>query len=174
MITKHVLMLSCAVALTAMAAGAASSQTSPRLSATPPAVTFLSPLPSRFVVPSTTATPCREQPGRKCPPILVYGGKAGNALPTIDPGFKANLPHVRVSFVLQEISNKVVTNGGISDSLTFVEWLTTSLAASVEKGGPYGYPLPPAGKTWDEDDLYHTLIYDALVFNAAEASRRFR
>ena len=35
-------------------------------------------------------------------------------------------------------------------------------------GGPYGYPLPGPGVTWDEDDLYHTLIYDALVLNACE------
>jgi hypothetical protein len=167
MITRHLLMLSCAVALTVMATGTASSQTSPgSLPATTTPVKFLSPLPSRYVIPSTTATRCREQPGRRCPPILVYGGKAGNPLPTIDPAFKANLPHVRVSFVLQEISNKAIANGGVNDTTTFVEWTTTSAAASVENGGPYGYPLPTPGNTWDGDDLYHTLIYDALVFNA--------
>ena len=57
--------------------------------------------------------------------------------------------------------------------LTFVEWLTTSSAASVEHGGPYGYTLPPPGVTWDGDDLYHTLIYDALVFNACESFSTF-
>jgi hypothetical protein len=173
MITRHMLRVSCAIALTVMAAGTASSQTSPgSLPATTTTLTFLSPLPSRYVIPSTTATRCRE-PGRRCPPILVYGGKAANALPTIEPAFKANLPHVRVSFVLQEISNKAIANGGVNDSLTFVEWTTTSGAASVENGGPYGYPLPPPGNTWDSDDLYHTLIYDALVFNACGSFASF-
>jgi hypothetical protein len=170
MITRHALMLSSAVVLTAMAAGTASSQTSVT---TPPQVKFLAPLPGRFVVAPDDSPFCQQQ-GRRCPPRLVYGGAAGNPLPTIDPAFKAYLPNVRISFVLQEIENKVVANGGVNGyPYTFVEWSTTSAAASVEKGGPYGYPLPPPSGIWDGDDLYHTLLYDALVFNACESFSPF-
>ena len=167
MITRHVLMLSTAVALTAIA-GTSASQTSPLA---PQGITarvnFLTPLPARFVVTPTDSKFCQAQPGRPCPPILVYGGAGGGVLPTIEPALKANLPHVRVSFVLQSIANEVVSNGGVSgDPVKFVQWLTSSAAASVEHGGPYFYTLPPPGVVWDGDDLYHTIIYDALVFNA--------
>jgi hypothetical protein len=169
MITKHLLMLSGAAALTAIAAGTASSQTSPT---TPPPTTtraFLAPLPARLMVPSPYSTFCRQVPGRRCPPVLVYGGAAGGGLPTIEGAFKANLPNIRVSFVLQEISNTAVANGGINgDPFTFVEWTTTSSAASVEHSGPYDHPLPPPGVPWDADDLSQTVIYDALVFNACD------
>jgi hypothetical protein len=170
MITRHVLMLSTAVVLTAMTAGTASSQSSQP--APPPGTAtsrFLTPLPARLVVTPTDPRFCREPRGRRCPPVLVYGGAAGPALPTIEPVIKADLPNVRVSFVLQEISNQIVANGGVNgDPNTFVEWSTTSAAASEEHGGPYGYPLPGPGVTWDDDDLYHTIIYDALVLNACE------
>jgi hypothetical protein len=43
----------------------------------------------------------------------------------------------------------------------------------VEKGGPYWHPLPPPGKKWGGDDLYQTLIYDALVFNACDSFAAF-
>jgi len=174
MITKHLLMLSSAVALTAITAGTASSQTSP--TSPPPATTraFLAPLPARFVVPSTDSRFCTELSGRRCPPVLVYGGAAGGALPTVEAAFKANLPNVRVSFVLQALSNTIVANGGVNgDPFAFVEWTTTSSAASVENGGPYGYPLPPAGTTWSGDDLYMPVIYDALVFNACDSFASF-
>jgi len=166
MITKHLLMLSSAAALTAIAAGTASSQTSPT---TPPPgtaqVAFLAPLPARFVAPPPTSRFCREGSGHRCPPVLVYGGAGGGGVPTIEGAFKANLPNVRVSFVVQEISNTPVANGGINgDPFSFVEWSTTSPAASVENGGPYDHPLPPPGMTWNGDDL----IYDALVFNACD------
>jgi hypothetical protein len=159
-------MLSAAVALTAITAGTASSQTS-----SPPRTptTFLQPLPARLVFTPTTSKFCKGLPTYLCPPVLVYGGAAGPGLPTTDPAFKANLPHLRVSFVLHEIENIVIDNGGVIPSTTtFVQWLTTSAAASQEKGGPYGYTLPLPGVTWDEDDLYHTLIYDALVLDACE------
>jgi hypothetical protein len=173
MIPRHVLMLSTAVALTTMAAGTASSQTSnlvlqPRV----PRIKFLTPLPAPTVVNLTATTFCQQLQGLRCPPVLTNGGGAGNALPTIEPVFKANLPNVRVSFVLEEIENEIVAGGGVSgDPYAFVEWLTTSSAASIETGGPYGYPLPPPGVTWD--DLYHAVIYDAIVFNACESFSAF-
>jgi hypothetical protein len=177
MITRHVLMLSTAVVLTAMAAGPASSQTSPAaLQATTPRGKFLAPLASRFVVTPTDSERCKKmQQGRRCPPVLLYGGPApGGVLPTTEPALKAYLPNIRVSFVLQEIENRIVDNGGVNtDSLTWVEWTTTSAAAALENGGPYDYPLPAPGITWDEDELYHTLIYDALVFNACESFASF-
>src|SRR3982750_2878499 len=105
MITRHALLLSTVVILTAIVAGAASSQTSPAALPirTPPKVKFLSPLAPRFIATPTESELCRQLQGRRCPPVLIYGGAAGGGLPTIDPAFKANLPNVRVSFVLQSI-----------------------------------------------------------------------
>jgi hypothetical protein len=166
MTARRVLVLPIAATLTAIAVGALSSQTSHAQTA-PPRAAFLTPLPPPTVVQSTSPF-CRGLQGRQCAPVLTYGGAARHDLPTIEPKIKADLPHVRVSFVLEEISHAVVANSGITTG-AMVEWLTTGSAAAVENGGPWTYSLPPANVTWDEDDLHHTLLYDALVFNACES-----
>ena len=117
---RHVLMLSTAVALTAIGAGTASSQTTPP-TRTP--TTFLTPLPARFVFTPLTSTFCRNLPSGQCPPALVYGGAAGPGLPTIDPALKADLPNVRVSFVLNKISNNIVDGGGVNTGATTFVYL---------------------------------------------------
>ena len=177
MITRHALMLATVVTLTAIVAGPASSQTSPAALQirTPPrgevsgaaAATIRGHANRLRVVPSN----CRVADARPC---SSTAGLRAAVCRRSNPAFKANLPNVRVSFVLQAIANDIVANGGVNgDPFTFVEWLTTSSAASVEHGGPYGYILPPPGVTWDGDDLYHMVIYDALVFNACESFSSF-
>jgi hypothetical protein len=168
---RHVLMLSTIVVVTAIAAGAASSGASsePALQTGAP-TSFLTPLPARLVFTPTTSPYCRNLPGTRCPPALIYTGPGGPAVPTIEPVIKADLPNVRVSFVLQEISNTVVDGGGINPGTnTFVKWLTTSPTASQQNGGPYGYTLPPPGGVWSGDEIYHSILYDALVLDACEA-----
>jgi hypothetical protein len=168
---RHVVMLSTVLVVTAIAAGTASSRASESAALqTRTPTSFLTPLPARLVFTPTDSPYCRDLQGARCPPALVYSGPGGPALPTIEPAFKADLPNVRVSFVLQQISNTAVAGGGINPgATTFVEWLTTSPTASQEKGGPYGYTLPPPGVTWSADEIYHSIIYDALVLDACEA-----
>jgi hypothetical protein len=51
--------------------------------------------------------------------VLVYGGAGRGVLPAIDPAFKACLPNIRVSFVMQEIANAAaVANGGVMTSMS--------------------------------------------------------
>ena len=168
MITRRILLLPLAALAIAMSSATAFSQTSfTTLDRTSP---FLTALPARFVAVPTSSPFCRTGQGHLCPPVLVYGGASGPALPTIDPAFKLDLPHVRVSFVLQSISNTAVSNGGVQpDTDTFVRWMTTSSAASEERGGPYGYTLPAPGVSWDGEELYHAILYDALVLNACDS-----
>lgn len=165
---KHLCILTAVVATT-LAAGIASSQTTSQ--------SFLTPLPARFVAPPSTTGFCGQLAlvGRRCPPVVVYGGpSSGGPLPTIDPPLKADLPHVRVSMVLQEIANVIVSGGGVSVTglNPFVEWTTTGAAASVERGGPYGYSLPGPGSTWNNFGP-HTILYDALQFNTCESFGAF-
>jgi hypothetical protein len=173
MIVWRIPMLSSAVALLALsttAIGQTSSAAAPSRTATP----FLAALPPRLVVAPTSSPFCRPGQGHRCPLVLVHGGAAGPGLPTIDPAFKLDLPNVRVTFVLQSIANTAVTNGGVvPDADTFVRWTTTGAAAAQEHGGPFGYTVPPPGATWDGDDIYHTIIYDALVLNACESFAPF-
>ena len=151
--TRHVLMLSTALALTVIGASTAPSHAEQTVLTTR-TPSFLSPLPSRLVFTPTDSKFCRNLPGLLCPPALIYGGAGGPALPTIEPALKLDLPNVRVSFVLQEIRNQVVANGGINPgATTFVNWSTTSPAAWQEHGGPFGYTLPPPGVTWDGDEI---------------------
>jgi hypothetical protein len=167
MIARRYLMLPMAAALTAIAVGALSSQTS-FAQTQPPRGAFLTPLPSPAVVPQTSPF-CRALPGRRCPPILTYGREAGGAPPTLEPVIKADLPHVRVSFVVQEIFHQVIANGGVNTGPT-VTWETDGSAASIELGGPYDLWLPAPNGT---DNEHAWLIYDALVFDACESFPTF-
>jgi hypothetical protein len=171
MIPHHRLLLSTAVALSAMFAGPAASQTTKAALTGPARVPFLQRLPSRFVIPSNDPRQppfCRQLSGlARCPPILAYGGPLG--LPTIDPAFKADLPNVRVTIVIQEMSNTAVANGGIDDPSASLTWATTSPAASDEEGGPYLVGLPTPGPPV----FSQILIYDALVNDACESFSPF-
>lgn len=166
---KHLCTLAAAVVATTFAAGIASSQTT--------SPSFLTRLPARFVAPAPTTGFCGQLAlaGRRCPPVLVYSGRSyGGLLPTIDPALKADLPHVRVSMVLQEIANVIVAGGGVAIAglNPHVEWTTTGSAASVEQGGPYGYTLPGPGVTWN-DFGPHNILYDALQFNTCDSFGAF-
>jgi hypothetical protein len=131
---------------------------------------FLTPLPSRFLMsPEDPRVPrvCRRTSSPiKCPSFLAYGGAADD-LPTIDAAFKADLPHVRVTFVVQRVENEIVANGGVNLGVYSWPWVssTSSSAASVETDFT-GYVLPKPDDVWD-DGLYFR-VYDALVFNACE------
>lgn len=132
----------------------------------------------RFILPADDPSQrnfcTRENSHVQCPPIITSGGITGGGIPTIEPVFKANLPHVRVSFIIQEISNQVIANGGVetgtADILKLIHWTTTGADADVENGGPYTWSPPAPGQT--DDSVGHLggpsglMIYDALVFNA--------
>ena len=170
MITRHVLMLAAAVDLDGddRRHGVQPSRNPRRSPERRPAGFW-----RRFPLVSWSRQPTRGSvETRGVADVRPCSSTEGPPAPRCQPSNRSsrrNLPNVRVSFVLQEISHRIVANGGVNgDPGTFVEWSTTSAAASEEHGGPYGYPLPGPGVTWDGDDLYHTIIYDALVLNACE------
>src|SRR5262245_52799679 len=115
MITRHQLVLSTAVVLTTIVVPVASQTTKATQAGAPGS--FLTRLPSPVVLPADGPRQrgyCPQAHGRlRCPPILLNGGAAGGGLPTLDPAFKAHLPNIRVSLVIQSISHEVVANGGV-------------------------------------------------------------
>jgi hypothetical protein len=161
----------------AWATPATSQTTTPTLAATTAKTPFLTPLPWRFLMsPDDPRRPriCRQSTSViKCPDFLAYGGKAGE-LPTIDPAFKADLPHVRVTFLVHRVHNEVIANGGL-DLGNFAwpwTWSTSGSAANIETDGS-GYVLPTPGQIWIENDTYLIRLYDALVFNACDSFSGF-
>lgn len=133
--TKHLCILAAAAVATTFGAGLASSRTTSR--------SFLTPLTARFVAPAPTTGFCGQlAAGRRCPPVLVYSGpSSGGPLPTIDPALKDDLPHGRVSMVLQEIANVIVSGGGVTVAglNPHVEWATTPFLIR------YGFSCNEAG-----------------------------
>jgi hypothetical protein len=106
--------------------------------------------------------------------FLAYGGKADD-LPTIDPAFKADLPHVRVTMVAQRIENEIVANGGVDLGIYSWPWVssTSGSAADVETD-PTGFILPKPGEPpWVDENVYLLRLYDALVFNACDTFSGF-
>jgi hypothetical protein len=171
MTSNHLLAVSSAVALTAMLAGTAASQSTSAVTTKPPKVAFLTPLPPRFVIPPGDPRQpsfCRQlQPPATCPARLVYGG----GLPTIDPAFKAELPNVRVSMVVQTMSNVAVANGGVEANSDRALWWTITNTGTVpiflvNESGTSAAPLPPFGEPDDEAD--DRVIYEAIAFGACE------
>ena len=150
-----------------------------------PKKSFLKPLELRLIIPANDPSQrdfCTlENSHIQCPPILTSGGITSGGIPTIEPAFKANLPHVRVSFFIQEISNQVIANGGVetdsADDWEFVNWTTTGADADIENSGPYGWSLPAPGQTYDSFGPHGgssgLMIYDALVFNACGSLSSF-
>jgi hypothetical protein len=130
--------------------------------------TFISPLELQLI---PANDPYRPQVCQKlnCPTILGYGGRSGVRTPVIDPAFKADLPNVRVSFFVQQISHDVIAGGGIDAGSAILTWYTDGSAASDQAGGPYNILLIAAGETWVAD----ILIYDALVLGACNTFSSF-
>jgi hypothetical protein len=141
---------------------------------------FLTPLDVEFLLPPTDFRHpqfCQPSPSQTPFPSVLNGGRVfGGGIPMVEPAFQANLPNVRVSLLIQDIANVVVSGSGV-DTIAdngagevFVDWSTTGLPADEENGGPYGWGLPDPGETWE--NLSHPggggglLVYDALVFGA--------
>jgi hypothetical protein len=168
-----------AVALTLALAGPATSQGNrTTLAAATTKGSFLTPLPSRFFMsPEDPRVPrvCRQTSNLiKCPLFLSYGGRADD-LPTIDPAFTSNLPHVRVTMVAQRMENQIVASGGVDLGVDYAwPWVTSSssTAADVESD-PAGYILPKPGEVWIDEGIWLIRLYDALVFNACETFSGF-
>ncbi len=146
---------------------------------------FLEPLKLKFILsaddPSHPKLCVNGRDRLQCPPILSNGGSTSGVIPTIEPVITANLPHVRVSFYIQEISNQIIANGGVEtdivNGLEYINWLTTGTDSDVENGGPYGWTLPGPGQTFNNFGPHGgpsgLLIYDALVFNACGSLSSF-
>ena len=109
--------------------------------------------------------------------MLAFGG-IGGALPTIDPALQAYLPHVRVTFVLEKVSNRAASGGGLDPEgdgfqmglfwKTRVRWTTLSQEsiADVEVAEiPLDVSTLGPDMTWTLPD---PIIYDALLFGECE------
>jgi hypothetical protein len=178
MLNKYVLMLSILLALSAATSSSAAGPNDLELKAR--TATFLQPLEVRFALSADhPLLPkfCARSGRSPCPPVISGNGVPGVWAPD---DFKSYLPNVRVSFFIQEISNAAVANGGVQTTdlePTFVNWITAGSAADAEKGGPYSWPLPGPGQTYDTSTAgvgsNGLLIYDALVLNGCAAFSSF-
>jgi hypothetical protein len=92
-----------------------------------------------------------------------FGGPApqGGVSPADD--LVATLPaNLRVSFILQQMENEVVSGNGVGTPC-WARWETHSSVATEEKGegGPFTLPAPGPGEIWPVP--HANGIYDALV-----------
>lgn len=175
-----------AFAMTATGLNAAAGQANSRVHAVlngdfkAPARPFLKPLVFQSVLSLKDPMIPRICAGEmRCPPIVSNRGVG--VLPQLEPKITANLPNVRVSFFIQEISNEIIANGGVETApgdFEFVEWLTTGSEADEENGGPFGWSLPGPGDTYNNFGAPHAgpfglMVYDALVLGACESLTSF-
>lgn len=105
---------------------------------------------------SNTSNDRRSQ----CPDFARYAGPRGGG-PFHSWNLTSHAPNLRVTFVLDEVSNAAVSGDG-ADLPNRATWLTHSPIATQERY-PFG-PLielwaPQPGETWQ----YGALLYDALV-----------
>jgi hypothetical protein len=98
-------------------------------------------------------------------------GRAGASIPEVAAGgagsintFKApGLDNLYVGLHIQSVENEVVAAAGVTNEC-WVIWESHSTAASVEKGGPFQWPLPPPGQMFDNFGSHNT-IYAGLIDN---------
>ena len=104
---------------------------------------------------------CRDRlKNSQCPLFSTYGGSRGSG-PFQLSNLEINSPNLRVTFLLDEVSNDLVIGQGV-DSPIRATWLTHSSIATLERY-PFG-PLielmvPQPGETWQ----YGAILYDGLV-----------
>lgn len=98
----------------------------------------------------------------RCAPVLNFGGNRNRGIPTIEPAFQANLPHVRVSFVIQESRHEQLDAENFATLTPRTVFRTDSPAADVQEGVRTVATFPAPGDT----EEISRLVYDAIIFNA--------
>lgn len=92
-----------------------------------------------------------------------FGGPAPQGgFPPIDDEAAPLPAHLRVTFILQQMENEVVSGGGVGIPC-WARWETHSSVATeeFEEGGPFSLPAPGPGEVWPVP--HANGIYDALV-----------
>jgi hypothetical protein len=95
----------------------------------------------------------------RCPESAVKNGTVVGYSPIGDITTEPP-PNLRVSFVLQQMENEVISGDGV-DTFTWAFWETSSPIATEEEGGPYALPAPGPDEIWDIP--HANQIYDAIV-----------
>jgi hypothetical protein len=135
---------------------------------------FISPVrPPVLVAPSDPRYPdvdCRRRYGLLCPTLLVFAGRGG--LPAIPPAVQADVPHLHVSFILREIRNQAVANGGLTLDQMFLEWAWDSPLPSVDQSNGRTVAPPPAPGDTLLFPSYST-IYGQTFLNACAGFTTF-
>jgi hypothetical protein len=169
--------LSAAGVLVAALAATVTGETGGQLPVVTPSRTFLTKLPPRYTIhPGEAGYPkgiCRQPSLLRCPAVLVFGGANGGP-PTIDPAFKAYLPNVRVTMVLEKVVNEEAGHGPIDPAAAEtmdLRWETTGSAADLEITDESIDAKSAVLGTWILPNP--VVIYDALVLGACETLNSF-
>lgn len=172
---RYVVALMAGLSLGVVSAGAQTSPGASQLTSTPMRI-IITPIDSRLTLPATDPRRqrgCRSMPSEHCAPQLLWGGNGNGGLPTVDPVFQGDVPHVLVSFVLQKIE---VTGSAPFEPHQIdwpLIWDTHSPAASQENSHA-GYWIEGAEEL-DENGYFHNplLIYSALILDACDSFSSF-
>lgn len=101
-------------------------------------------------------------------PLTVPMQRSGR--PAVIDGIAAvPAPHLRVTFLLLEMANSVVSGAGVSDAWAF--WEGQNASADTQLNGPYNLPAPGPGEVWPID--HANAIYQALTLDACGLSVSF-
>ncbi len=121
------------------------------------------PLFSRLCKSIARSVRCPHDTVENSTVIGRFGGSSPQGPAASISGLVAELPaSLRVTFVLQQMENEVVSGNGV-DVPCWARWETHSPIATEEReeGGPFSLPAPGPGEIWPVP--YHNGIYDALV-----------
>lgn len=105
--------------------------------------------------------------GASIPGVVVAG--VGSIDDFKAPGSE-NLENLYVGLYAQSVENEVVSGGGVTDQC-WVIFNSHSTLATVEKGGPFWWPLPSPGELSHFD--YHNVIYQGLINDGCENTPSF-
>ena len=164
----------CVAMLTLTATGVASGQTNVGvLKARTSPEAFLTPLKSPSVIypfdPDYPSELCGVM--RPCPTVVIGG------IPMIDPPVAADLPHVRVTFLMQDMVNEPVANGGVQGGYpadwwvpisTTVEFASTAADVFTRHAG-LTMPSQLGPAFFPSSGNTGIFLWEALVLNACES-----
>jgi hypothetical protein len=129
---------------------------------------FLTPLDGSLFLPPNdprVRRACRDNDSNtECPKFLRYGNDVAGSGPFIPPSFKADVPHLLVTFTLRDVAHVPIAGDGVgSDHVTFRFFLDSSISSAEVPTEWSGYGV--GGFLPNTTENFNVIMWQAIIYS---------